>query len=149
MTDVGLLHYFLTMEVYQLHGAIFLSQHRYLQQLLETYGLIDCKYLSCLMESRNQAVSWRSPLFEDCTKYRRLIGSLIHLTYTRPDVSYSVTALGQFSNAPCQVQWRAAICVLWYIACMDDYGLPFRGCIQLIGYSNADWAGDADTRRLT
>ena len=74
------------------------------------------------------------------------IGSLIHLTYTRPDLSYSVSALSQFSNAPCQVHWQAAIPALLYLAGSNDYSLSFKGGIELIGYANVDWAEDADTR---
>ena len=150
MTDLGLLHYFIGMEVYQSHGGIFLSQHRYLRQLLETYSMSNCKPLSCPMDPNSKlSREDNSPIFEDITKYRRLIGSLLHLTYTRPDLSYSVSILSQFSSAPRQSHWQAAIRVLRYLANTLDYGLSFRGGIELVGYSDADWAGDIDSRRST
>jgi hypothetical protein len=90
-----------------------------------------------------------SPIFEDITKYRRLIGSLLHLTYTRPDLSYSVSVLSQFSSAPRQSHWKAAIRVLRYLTSTLEHGLSFRGGIELVGYSDADWAGDIDSRRST
>ena len=89
-----------------------------------------------------------SPIFEDSTNYWRLIGLLIHLLYTRPDSSYNASILSQFSNALCQVHQQAAIHVLQYLGGIDDYSLPFRD-IELTGYSNADWAGEADTRWST
>ena len=78
------------MEVYQTHGGIFLSQHRYLRQLIETYNMSNCNPLSNPM-NLNSKLSHEdnSPIFEDITKYRRLIGSLLHLTYTSPDLSYA------------------------------------------------------------
>ena len=87
MTDLELLHCFLGMEVYQSHGCIFLSQHRYLQHLHETYGMTDCKTLSCPMDPQTRLSREElSRIFEDSTTYRRLIGSLIHLTNTRPSM---------------------------------------------------------------
>ena len=87
LEDLGLLHYLLGMEVYQSHGCIFLSQHRYLQHLHETYGMTDCKTLSCPMDPQTRLSREElSRIFEDSTTYRRLIGSLIHLTNTRPSM---------------------------------------------------------------
>ena len=150
MTDLGLLHYFIGMEVYQSHGGIFLSQHRYLRQLLETYSMSNCRPLSCPMDPNSKlSREDNSPIFEDITKYRRLIGSLLHLTYTRPDLSYSVSILSQFSSAPRQSHWQASIRVLRYLANTLDYGLSFRGGMELVGYSDVDWAGDIDSRRST
>ena len=54
MTDLGLLHYFIGMEVYQSHGGIFLSQHRYLRQLLETYSMSNCRPLPCPMDPNSK-----------------------------------------------------------------------------------------------
>ena len=94
MTDIGLLHYFIGMEVYQSHGGIFLSQHRYLRQLLETYSMSNCRPLSYPMDPNSKlSREDNSPIFEDITKYKRLIGSLLHLTYTKPNLSYSVSIL--------------------------------------------------------
>ena len=90
-----------------------------------------------------------SSLKKDITKYRRLIGSLLHLTHTRPDLSYSVSILSQISSAPRQSHWQAAIRVLRYLANTFNYGLSFSGGMELVGYSDADWAGDIDSRRST
>ena len=90
-----------------------------------------------------------SPIFEDITKYRRLIGSLLHLTYTRPDLSFTMSILSQFLSAPRQSHWQSAIRVLWYLANILDYDLSFSGGIELVGYSDVDWAGDIDSKRFT
>ena len=60
--------------------------------------------------------------------------------YTRLDLSYNVSVLSQFWNAPCQLHWQAAICVIRYLVSTNDHDLLFRGDIELIGYSDADWA---------
>ena len=150
MTDLGLLHYFLGEEVYHSHADIVLKQHRYLRQLLETYNMSKCRPFSCPVDPNSKlSREDNSPIFEDITKYRRLIGSLLHLTYTRPDLSYSVSILSQFSSAPRQSHWQASIRVLRYLANTLDYGLSFRGGMELVGYSDVDWAGDIDSRRST
>ena len=81
---LGLLHYFSVMEVYQSHDSIFLSQHRYVKQLLETSSMSHFRPLSCAMDPNSEfSPEIDSPVFEDITSYRRLIGSLLRLTYTR------------------------------------------------------------------
>jgi histone deacetylase 1/2 len=90
-----------------------------------------------------------SPIFENITKYKRIIGSLSHLTYNMPNLSYSLSLLSQFSSAPRQSHWKAAIRVLRYLATTLEHGLSFRGNIELVGYSDADWASDIDSRQST
>ena len=63
----------------------------------------------------------------------------------KPHLSYSISVLQKFSNALCQVHWQAAIHGLWYLAGTTNYGFSFKAGIEWVGYSHANWAGDADT----
>ena len=85
----------------------------------------------------------------DATLYRQLIGSLMYLVNTRPDLSFAVNTLSQFMVEPRRVHWIVAKHVLRYIAGTMDYGLHYvRGDgVRLVGYS--DWAGCASDRKST
>ena len=87
MTDLGLLHYYLGR---QFKDCIFLSQYKYLKQLLADYKMEDPKHTSCPLVPHSYLSKYDdSPEFEDPSKYRSLIGSLWYLTHTRPDICYS------------------------------------------------------------
>eukprot|EP00253_Pinus_taeda_P005509 PITA_05509 len=85
----------------------------------------------------------------DATLYRQLVGSLIYLTTTRPDLAYSVSVLSQFMSRPLDSHWNAANCVLMYLSGTCNYGLLYTDIsdVTLAGYSDSDWVGNLDDRR--
>ncbi|XP_073226952.1 secreted RxLR effector protein 161-like [Cicer arietinum] len=87
----------------------------------------------------------------DSGRYRRLVGKLNYLTVTRPDISFAVSVVSQFLNSPCQEHMDAVIRILKYIKSAPGKGLIYedRGHTQIIGYSDADWAGSPIDRRST
>ena len=97
MKDLGLMHYFLGLEVWQKPGEIFLTQGKYTVDILHRLGMQDCKSMGIPMTTnltklRDSASSSQNV---DSTLYRQLIGSLMYLVHTRPDICYTVNALGQ------------------------------------------------------
>ena len=90
MTDLGHLHFYLGIEVIHNPKFIFISQKKYIGELLNKFGMIECNPLSTPMEQNLKITSKEENEFEDATKYRRLVGSLIYLTTTRPDISFVV-----------------------------------------------------------
>ena len=90
-------------------------------------------------------------LLEDVTVYRRIVGSLIYMTITRPDLSYAVGLVSQFMQAPRKPHLDAARRILRYVKSTLQYGLFYEaGCkIQVHGYTDADWAGSISDRRST
>eukprot|EP00253_Pinus_taeda_P009855 PITA_09855 len=93
MTDLGYVHYNLGIEVTQHPKSIFLSQKKYIGDLLNRFGMKECNPLSTPMEQNLKLTSIEGKEFEDATKYRQLIGSLIYLITTRPDISFAVGIL--------------------------------------------------------
>eukprot|EP00253_Pinus_taeda_P005970 PITA_05970 len=85
----------------------------------------------------------------DATLYRQLVGSLIYLTTTRPDLAYSISVLSQFMSRPLDSHWNAAKCVLRYLSGTCNYGLLYNDIsdVTLVGYSDSDWAGNLDDHR--
>ncbi|GAU27876.1 hypothetical protein TSUD_159700 [Trifolium subterraneum] len=84
-------------------------------------------------------------------RYRRLVGKLNYLTVTRPDISFAVSVVSQFLNSPCQEHMDAVIRILKYIKGAPGKGLIYedKGYTQIVGYSDADWAGSPIDRRST
>eukprot|EP00253_Pinus_taeda_P031024 PITA_31024 len=95
MTDLGYVHYYLGIEVNQ-HSKSILSQKKYIGDLLNIFGMTECNPLSTPMEQNLKLTSFEGKEFEDATKYRQLVGSLIYLTTTRQDISFSVGILSKF-----------------------------------------------------
>ena len=87
----------------------------------------------------------------DPTLYRQLIGSLMYLVNTRPDICFAVNSLSQFMVEPRRVHWVAAKHVLRYLQGTLDYGLDYRqgDGIRLARYTDSDWAGCAFDRKST
>eukprot|EP00253_Pinus_taeda_P022333 PITA_22333 len=93
MTDLGYVHYYLGIEVTQHPKSIFLSQKKYIRDLLNRFGMIECNILTTPMEQNLKLTSIEGKEFEDATKYRHLVGSLNYLTTTRRDISFAVGIL--------------------------------------------------------
>ena len=91
-----------------------LSQRMYVLDLLQETGLLGCRPETTLVDQNLDFWDY-SKLFEDVGRYRKLIGKLIYLTITHPDISYVVGLLSQFLHEPQLVHWRGALRILAYI----------------------------------
>eukprot|EP00253_Pinus_taeda_P022312 PITA_22312 len=118
MTNLGLLHYCLGVEVWQTKNHIFLSQSKYAKNLVDRFRMQDCKPATTPMEPGLKLSAHSSSLPVDETLFRQLVGSLIYLTATRPDISFAVNYISRFISDPI-----------------------------LSGYTDSDWAGSIDDRK--
>jgi len=96
MNDLGELMYFLGLEVIRTVEGLFVSQNKYVQDLIKETAQISAKPLKLPMDPHLKLVQDQGPSLEDGNKFRRLIGKLIYLTIIRPNISYTVQALTQF-----------------------------------------------------
>ena len=153
MKDLGLMHYFLGLEVWQRSDEIFLSQGKYTIVVLRRFGMMDCKSMATPMVSNlkklHDTASGIDPV--DPTMYRQLIGSLLYLVHTRLDICFAVSALSQFMSNPRHVHWVATKHVLKYLCGTIGYGLKYTsiGGVRLFGYTDSDWVGSAVDRKNT
>lgn len=151
MKDMGRLAYFLGLQVsYDSTGGIFVHQTKYAQELLNKAGMTNCKACPTPCKPHNQVLRIEGQPLTDPTLYRSLVGALQYLTFTRPDLSYSVNTVCQYMTTPTEAHFDLVKRILRYIQGTIQYGIHFTtGPWHLQAYSDADWAGDLNTRRST
>lgn len=149
MKDLGSLRYFLGIEIARNETGIFLSQRKYTLDILSETGLLAAKPMHFPMEQQHRLAQSTSPDCNDPERYRRLIGRLIYLTITRPEISYAVHTLSQFMQVPKQDHWNSAMRLLHYLKGSPGKGLLLAATsqLQLHAYCDSDWGACPLTRR--
>lgn len=149
MSDLGPLSYFLGIEVTNTEDGYYLSQHRYIDDLITRSGLTDTKTATTPMELHVQLRSTEGVLLEDPSRYRQIVGSLVYLTITRPDIAHIVHVLSQFVSAPTSVHYSHLLRVLRYLRGTASRQLFYARSSQLHlhAYSDSTWASDPMDRR--
>ncbi|XP_019058522.1 PREDICTED: uncharacterized protein LOC109116843 [Tarenaya hassleriana] len=151
MTDLGELHYFLGLEVEQENGKIFISQRKYANDLVAKFGLKGCNAVQTPMNTNEKLTANDGSGAANVTQFRSLIGGLMYLTHTRPDVAHAVGLVARFMQNPTKQHMGAAKRILRYIAATSSYGLWYNTSDEprLLGFSDSDWAGSVDDRKST
>ena len=125
MKDLGMMHCFLGMEVWQNADGISLGQGKYVVEILKKSGMMDHKAMATPMASNLKLLSDASSESVDATMYRQMIGSLMYL---RPDICFAVNTLSQYLTDPRSVHLIAAKHILRYLkGTLIDYGLKYDG----------------------
>eukprot|EP00253_Pinus_taeda_P003038 PITA_03038 len=107
MKDLGLLHYFLGLEIWQRSGGLFVSQGKYAREILEKFNMHGCKPVDTPLPGGWRKEDATSGEEVDATVYRQLVGSLMYLVNTRPDICYAVNQLSQAMVKPTKLFWKA------------------------------------------
>eukprot|EP00253_Pinus_taeda_P025780 PITA_25780 len=152
MRDLGLMHYFLGLEVWQKQGDIFLSQGKYIMKLLEIFGMVDCKSVTTPMELNFKKLcrSVIGPDLGNHFEYHQLMGALMFLVNYHLDICFAVNTLSQFMVEPHHSHWIDAKNLLRYLQGTITYRLRYTAeNVRLHGYSNAHWVGNVVDRKST
>jgi hypothetical protein len=148
--DLGPLSYFLGIQAQRGPHELFLSQTKYIADLLHRTKMEGSKPAPTPCASGGKLSWFVGDHLPDPTAYRHIVGALQYCTLTRPDIAYSVNQLCQFLHAPKTVHLTAAKRVLRYLKGTITFGLHYtQGPLHLNGYCDSDWAGSLDDRKST
>ncbi|KAJ0910565.1 putative RNA-directed DNA polymerase [Helianthus annuus] len=150
--DLGMLKYFLGIEVLKTKDGLCLSQRKYCLDLLAEFGLTECKpvnspieanhVLTHLCEQDNQGLL-------DVSVYQKLVGKLIYLSHTRPNIAYSVHYLSQYMHSPTNAHFKIALRLLRYLKGSSGNGILFKKGAPLDrkAFADSDWGKCVNSRK--
>ncbi|KAF0706887.1 hypothetical protein AaE_013900 [Aphanomyces astaci] len=158
MSDLGSLQYCLGIQVERsTSGSVFIHQQKFLQSVLVKFRMEHCKPVKTPQEPGQKLSKNMSPVTEEehldmeSVPYRSAVGCLMYLMVaTRPDNATAVGAASQFLERPGRQHWNAVKRIFQYLQGTQDFGIHYERVERSVcGYSDADWAGDVDTRHST
>ncbi|KAL0438755.1 UNVERIFIED_CONTAM: Retrovirus-related Pol polyprotein from transposon RE2 [Sesamum latifolium] len=147
--NLGEARFFLGLQLARSAEGTSVTQTKYILDIIHDTGLTDAKSATTPFPQHVKLSVTGGAVLSDPKRYRRLVGRLLYLGFTRPDISYSVQQLSQFLQHPCDDHWRAALHVVRYLKGTSATGLffPCSNSFRLTAYCDADWASCVDTRR--
>ena len=152
--DLGELKYFLGIEVCRSKEGLFLSQRKYTLDLLTEAGNLGGRTAKTPLEEGYKVLregEFEDKPYGDVKQYRRMVGKLIYLTITRPDICFAVNQVSQHMQAPKIHHWNMVKRIMRYLREAPGQGvwMACNGSTEIVGYCDADWAGDRVDRRST
>jgi hypothetical protein len=151
MSMMGELKYFVGFQIKQLQEGTFISQTKYIQDIFKKFGMKNDKPIKTPMGTNGHLDLDTGGKSMDQKVYRSMIGSLLYLCASRPDIMLSVCMCARFQANPKEVHLRAVKRIMRYLVYTPKFGLwyPKRSTFDLVGYSDADYAGCKIDRKST
>ncbi|XP_068339218.1 uncharacterized mitochondrial protein AtMg00810-like [Pyrus communis] len=151
MTNIGLMTYYLGIEVKRNEEGIFIFQESYMKEILKKFKMGDCKPISMPVECRVKLNKHDKGKRVDPTFFKSLVRSLCYLTCTRPDILYAVELVNRYMENPTTTHSKTTKRILRYLKGTINFGLFYSSSsnYKLVGYSDSDSAGDSDDRKNT
>ncbi|WZZ15660.1 hypothetical protein YC2023_108749 [Brassica napus] len=153
--DLGEMKYFLGIEICRSKEGLFMCQRKYTMDMLKETDVLGGKVAKTPLEEGYKVLREgeveENQLFEDAKLYRKMVGKLIYLTITRPDICFAVNQVSQHMQAPKVHHWKMVDRILRYLSGTAGQGvwMGCNGSTEVVGYCDADWAGDRVDRRST
>lgn len=150
MSDLGRMKFFLGIEVIQTDEGIHISQHKYALEILKRFEMSSCNPVINPIVHGNKLKSNEGTKVDE-TLFKQMVGSLMYITTTRPDIQFVVNLISRFMSSPTDRHLAAAKRVLCYLQGTLDYGIWYkrRGDDSMSVYTDSDFAGDLDERKST
>ncbi|KAK2390888.1 putative mitochondrial protein [Trifolium repens] len=151
MSMMGKLNFFLGLQIKQTKNGIFINQSKYCKELLKKFDMENCKEIATPMSTSTYVDQDESGKPIDITKYRGMIGSLLYLTASRPDIMFSVCLCARFQANPKESHLSSVKRIMKYLKGTTNVGLwyPKGSTCDLVGYSDSDYAGCKTDRKST
>ncbi|WJZ81341.1 hypothetical protein VitviT2T_001188 [Vitis vinifera] len=142
MSMMGELNFFLGLQIKQLKEGIFINQAKYIRDLLKRFNMEEAKTMKTSMSSSIKLDKNKKGKPIDSTMYRGMIGSLLYLIASRPNIMYSVCLCARFQSCPKEFDLSAVKRILRYLKRVMDIGLWYSKSdnFELIGFLDADFA---------
>ncbi|KAL6558295.1 hypothetical protein OROMI_018645 [Orobanche minor] len=139
------------LQIKQLATGIFINQEKYSKELLNKFGMSNSKSSSTPMSISMEINADEAGKPVDQSLYRKLIGSLLYLTASRPDIQFAVGVCARYQVSPKESHYKMAKRILKYVKGTVDAGLwyPKEGGFNLVGYSDSDLGGCKLDRKST
>ncbi|XP_021623921.1 uncharacterized mitochondrial protein AtMg00810-like [Manihot esculenta] len=147
--DLEPMKYFLGLEVARSTQTTILSQTKYISDVLKDAGMFYCKPASCPLPQGLHLSPYSGEILDEPDMYQRLLGRLLYINLTRPNICYAVQHLSQFMSMPRKPHWEAALHVLRYLKGTLYQGLhyPVSNDLCLNAYCDSDWAACTYSRK--
>jgi hypothetical protein len=151
MSMIGELSYFLGLPIKQLKNGTFVSQGKYIKDMLKKFGMSDSKAISTPMGTNVNLDSDASENMVDQMLYQSMIGSLLYVTASRLDVMFSECMCARFQSSPRESHLKATKRILRYLKHTQNIGLwyPKGAKFELVGYTDSDYTGYKVERKST
>ncbi|XP_073152212.1 secreted RxLR effector protein 161-like [Henckelia pumila] len=151
MSMMGELNFFLRLQVREMENGTFISQIKYTKELIKKFGMENFTVATTLIGASIKLDKDEGETSVDATMYRGIIGPLLYLTASRPDIVFAVCLCARFQSNPKQSHFIAGKRILRYLKGTQNVGLWYakHNSINLVGYSDADYAGCKLDRKST
>ena len=128
-----------------------MTQHKYTLELLEETKHLYSRTSDSPIEFNHRLTITKDDPRVEIGSYQELVGKLMFLSYTRPDISYAVNVLSQFMHSPQQHHFEAVFRVLRYLKGTVGLGITFKkqGNLNLLIYTDSDFGGSLIDRKST
>ena len=151
MKNLGKMRYFLGLEVLQRFDGVFISQKKYALEVLKWFGMDKSNFVHNPIVPGFKLVKDEGGVKVNKTYYKQIVGSLMYLTATRPDMMFVVSLISRYMENPTELHLQAAKRVLRYLKGTTEFGIFYKkgGDDELAAYTNSDYAGDLEDRKST
>ncbi|GKB64793.1 uncharacterized mitochondrial protein-like protein [Tanacetum coccineum] len=151
MSSMGELTFFLGLQVKQKKDGIFISQDKYVDEILKKFGFTEIKTTSTPMETQKPLLKDEDGEEVDVHIYRSMIGSLMYLTSSRPDIMFAVCACARYQVNPKVSYLHAVKRIFRYLKGQPKLGLSYSrdSTFDLVAYTDSDYAGESLDRKST
>ncbi|GAA0168533.1 transmembrane signal receptor [Lithospermum erythrorhizon] len=152
ISDLGYMNYFLGIEVTQGNVGIFICQKRYVEELLERFGMSHNNSVCNPIVPGTRIDKDIGGNLVDETYYKQIVGSLMYLTSTRPDIMFATSSIIKSMSRPSKIHKQIAKRILRYLKGTTDYGIFYqKGAVggELVAYTDSDYARDTEDMKST
>ncbi|XP_058762697.1 secreted RxLR effector protein 161-like [Vicia villosa] len=153
MADLGIMRFFRGIEVKQNIKGIFIHQHKYALEILSRYGMEKCNKVCCPYVRGGKLVKDEEGKAAGATTFKQMVGSLMYLLATRPNIEFFVCLVSRYMERPIKIHVAAVKRIMRYLQNILDFGIWFKheekNNLQLFGWRDSDYTKDRDDRKST